>query len=104
MHQYPDRKADKNALYDAIVAGSAANPLLYPSGAHESVNVSWFEIPICSKAPPLRREPAATVPKHANNRFSSTTEPASGVAESIFTSCGADSGPMIPRLCPMASV
>lgn len=32
MPQYPDRKADKNTLYGAIVAGITANPLLYPSG------------------------------------------------------------------------
>lgn len=33
MPQYPRRKADKDALYNAIVAGVTANPLLYPSGA-----------------------------------------------------------------------
>src|SRR5687768_11330619 len=32
MPQYPDRKADKNSLYSAIVAGVTANPALYPSG------------------------------------------------------------------------
>lgn len=32
MPQYPKRKADKNSLYSAIVAGVTANPALYPSG------------------------------------------------------------------------
>lgn len=32
MPKYPDRKADKNALYSAIVAGVTANAAQYPSG------------------------------------------------------------------------
>lgn len=42
MPQYPKRKADKDALYNAIAAGIAANPGLYPSGPGDPFDLSAF--------------------------------------------------------------
>ena len=42
MPQYPDRKAEKDALYSAIVAGVTANPALYPSGAGDPFELTAF--------------------------------------------------------------
>lgn len=40
MPQFPDRKADKDALYSAILTGIAANPVDYPNGLGQPFNTT----------------------------------------------------------------
>jgi len=50
MSKFPDRKADKDALYSAIVAGIIANPSLYPnSGPTDPFNTAAFSTMITAK-------------------------------------------------------
>jgi len=42
MPKYPDRKAEKDSLYSAIVAGITANAALYPSGPGQPFALATF--------------------------------------------------------------
>ncbi len=49
MPRFPERKAEKDALYSAIVAGITANPALYPSGAGDPFELAVFNGLITAK-------------------------------------------------------
>lgn len=49
MPKFPDRKAEKDALYSAIVAGITANPLLYPNGPGQPFALGAFNALITTK-------------------------------------------------------
>jgi len=49
MPKYPTRRAEKDALYNATVAGIAANPALYPSGPGQPFETATLSAKIATK-------------------------------------------------------
>jgi hypothetical protein len=72
MPKYPTRRAEKDALYNATVAGIAANPALYPSGPGQPFDSTTLSARIAAKST------AVDALRQAEGQFRAATAAANG--------------------------